>query len=300
MVDDGATRGTAGGPAGDGGTGDGQAAPGAPPPLISGDGGGGAAGAGGDSPGAGGEPWFSRFPEDLQTEKVKRLGSEEELLRSYVEAQTALGKKALTFGEDVKLEELTDEQRAQIYSALGRPEAPDGYEWSPPEGSGIELNEDAFKAALAKFHEAGMTPQQVSTALDTYAEALQTMAGDQVQARVQMRQDTLAALEEKFPDQQERDQQLVAANRALRHYNLTDDIIAAGMGDSLAAIELGLKLAPTIREPDAGPGSGRPQSVQERIDALKESPAWRDGRHADHDRVWNEYVRLQQQLHANE
>jgi len=40
MADDGATTGTAGGPAGDGGTGDGQAAPGAPPPLISGDGGG--------------------------------------------------------------------------------------------------------------------------------------------------------------------------------------------------------------------------------------------------------------------
>lgn len=134
-----------------------------------GDGGstGGGTGAG-DGAGASGTPpdWRASLPENLKTEPsladVPDVGT---LAKRFVDAHKFIGLKRL----EAPTQSWDEKKWGEFYTALGRPEAPDKYkvpEVKVPEG--MEVSEDAIKAARENLHKLGLTQKQFEGALQWY------------------------------------------------------------------------------------------------------------------------------------
>jgi hypothetical protein len=115
--------------------------------------------------------------------------------KSYIEAQKFIG------GEKIAMPQEGWQQGEYdtFYNALGRPEAPDGYDLSdftPPEG--VPWDNDFLNTMVEKFHGAGLSQQQVANVLKEYGEA----EGARWQAAQQQievsRQESEAALRNEF------------------------------------------------------------------------------------------------------
>jgi len=256
------------------------------------------AGMGGDTGGGAGggaaTPWYDGLPEELVTPKVQQFQNVEELLRSYQSAQGLVGKKQVALGE-VPFDEMTDEQRAQVYQALGRPEAADGYEWTPPEG--MTVDQEALSDVLGKFHEVGMTQAQVEAALAAYTDAAAATTEARRQERAQKAQASVQELQQEWGEQFTAN--LEAAQSALRHFGLTEGIVQAGLGDDANMVRMGLKLASLMREPDADAGNpAQHGTIDEQIRRIKASEAFQSHSHAGHKDAYARYARLMEMKYS--
>ncbi len=129
--------------------------------------------------------WYSDLPEDLRDNAtLHKYQTPEEAMRGHVNLASKIGKDTLQMPE-------TDEDREAIYTALGRPEASDGYSIERPEmPDGVPYDQEsedfyrdlAFDAGLSddqfkKFYDGEIKRRldgfdQVDTASKEYARKL--------------------------------------------------------------------------------------------------------------------------------
>lgn len=113
------------------------------------------------SPSSEEKPWFDGLPEDLVTDKVKRFGSQEDLLKSYNEAQKLISSKGLQPPAD----DASEEEVEAFYKSIGRPDSVDGYKYEIPEESYLDDETvGLYKDAALK---AGATPKQFKSMMDS-------------------------------------------------------------------------------------------------------------------------------------
>jgi len=109
--------------------------------------------------------WTAQLPDDLKAnETLTRFPTVGDLGRAFLEADGRLAKSVPLLTEDA-----TDEQRAEFYKRLGRPESPDGYDLPEVEG----VSPDALAAWRQRFHEAGLTAAQAKALYDAYTAEVQ-------------------------------------------------------------------------------------------------------------------------------
>lgn len=116
-------------------------------------------------PAVGRDHWTKSYPELADHPKISEFETPATLAKSYLELQTAIGKKGVL----VPGEGASEEEMGRFYESLGRPESPDAYfkDWKPPEGLPWDMNQ---QDAMAKvFHEVGLTQSQAERIRDAHA-----------------------------------------------------------------------------------------------------------------------------------
>jgi len=116
----------------------------------------------------GGADWKTGLSEELQRDpSIAHIPDVQTMAQSYVNAQRMVGADKIaipgTHG--------TDEEWNQVYSKLGRPEAPEGYELemnNVPDG--MDANPELVGWFQQTAHKVGLTPQQAQTLADEYNE----------------------------------------------------------------------------------------------------------------------------------
>ena len=126
--------------------------------------------------------WRGGLPEDLRAEKSLEVIKGKDwseagptLAKSYVEAQKMIGGSVRIPKEDAKPEEI-----AAFYGKLGRPEAPEKYDFQRPMLPQGAWSEDAEKEFRKLAHDHGLTNKQVQALVkyhgDTILGAMQQTA----------------------------------------------------------------------------------------------------------------------------
>lgn len=111
---------------------------------------------------------FAWVPEDYREEfrndeGLSKYTSQDAFIKAVLDDRKANG-------EAVKLPgvEATDEEWAQVYNKLGRPETPEGYELSKTLPEGLDFNEDFYNEFLQNIHTAGLSKKQANKLYDWY------------------------------------------------------------------------------------------------------------------------------------
>ena len=111
--------------------------------------------------GGSGNSFMEMIPEDLREHPslspIKDVGN---LARSFVNAQKLIGADKIPFPTNP-----TEEDLSNIYSRLGRPETPEGYEFS---ADGNVITEEVATEYAGIAHKLGLSPQQAAGILDYY------------------------------------------------------------------------------------------------------------------------------------
>ncbi len=213
--------------------------------------------------------WKASLPDELKSAKsLQSINSVEDLVKSYVNAQSVIGKK---------VEDMTPEQLAAYSAKLGRPETPDGYQ--------LELPENADENLVGWFkntaHELGLPAEQTGKLFSAY----NNMVAEQTKALEIQQQsrmiDELKTLKQEFGP--EFDKRTEFANRALEEFGgkeLIDVINQSGLGNNPALVKAFAKAGMMLSEGNfvEGASSGKfgvtPADASARIDTLRKDPAF--------------------------
>lgn len=252
------------------------------------------------------DDWKSTIPEEIRghasLEHINDIGA---LAKSYVHAQQMVGADKVALpGKSA-----TEDEWAEVYNKLGRPESPDGYQFelnNLPEGA--ELDEGMVEWFKQTAHKAGMNPRQAQAMLDAYNEMTFSQyesSGAEVQARVEQVE---AELRKEYG--QAFDDKIALANGVLAEFGnpeITEVQLADGsmLGDHPDVIRMLSNMGTYLRErvgEDTLEGvktSGgiTPNDAQSKIKELTQqnSPYW-DSRHPEHQwyvneaMKWREYI----------
>jgi len=111
--------------------------------------------------GGSGNGFMEMIPEDLREHPslspIKDVGN---LARSFVNAQKLIGADKIPFPTNP-----TEEDLSNIYSRLGRPETPEGYEFAT---DGNVITQEVATEYAGVAHKLGLSPQQAAGILDYY------------------------------------------------------------------------------------------------------------------------------------
>jgi hypothetical protein len=100
--------------------------------------------------------WRDTLPEPMKASpSLAKFESVDKLAKSYIEAESMIGRSIIPPGKDAKPEDW-----GKFYSKLGRPNSAEEYALTPEEGFEAD---PAFTSKLkAAFHSAGLTPAQAN------------------------------------------------------------------------------------------------------------------------------------------
>lgn len=173
--------------------------------------------------------WRDALPTPLRrvAEKFPTPG---DVVKSYAELERRLGRSVTIPDRDA-----TDAEVASFYSRLGRPETPDGYSVTVPDGVPDRLapgpeSAPARAAFLAAMHEAGATPDVVQAAFDWYYRAAAEADETSRRAHARAEDEAEAALRRDWGKDYDRNTALAA--RTLKSFGddeLTTAVERAGL-----------------------------------------------------------------------
>jgi len=129
----------------------------------------GTAPAGGDGSTAGAGEWWRGLQDEGNRTLAQAKGwkAPDDAIRSYAELERVHGKLS---GEALKVPgaDASPEQWAAFYKAVGRPDAPEGYRFTMPDGApeNLPYNQANAERLKAWCHEAGLTPAQAQVIHD--------------------------------------------------------------------------------------------------------------------------------------
>ena len=119
------------------------------------------------------ENWYESFESEeiKNAPALRNFKTMEGMVKSLLSAQRMVGKSphAVVIPDDTA----TDEERAEFFNKIGRPDSPDGYELKPPENleeMGLQWSDETAKAFSNKAHELGLTKQQAQALSDWHNE----------------------------------------------------------------------------------------------------------------------------------
>lgn len=200
------------------------------------------------------QPWHATIPETEARQHVEAKGYKnpaELALANYNLTKLQRGDPTVIGlpGSDA-----TPEQMGEFYSKLGRPDAPEGYEFKFADG--VQVDDGMMQFARSAFHEAGLTPAQAQLVADKWNEfAAQQGEGFQTQITEQNDQE-LQALQTKWGGDLEKNK--AAGQRAVQALGLDAELIGKVEQQigSAAIVEL---LATIGRKSDEGGFTTSPQ-----------------------------------------
>lgn len=166
-------------------------------------------------------PWYSTIPEEAVRKHVEAKG--------YVNpAELAMANWSLTKmqrGDSTVIglpgNDATPEQMNEFYSKLGRPDAPEQYEFKF--GEDVKVDDGMVQFARSAFHEAGLTPAQAQLVADKWNQ-FSAQQGQDFQAQLtEQNEKELQDLAAEWGDDLEKNK--AAGRRAVKALGLDEDTI---------------------------------------------------------------------------
>lgn len=109
--------------------------------------------------------WRNDIPEEIRGHKsLETINDVGALAKSYVNAQSMIGADKIA----IPGKYATDDDWNEVYTRLGRPDSPEGYELQNNLAEGIEADEGMLDWYRQTAHEIGLTPTQAQKLLDKY------------------------------------------------------------------------------------------------------------------------------------
>jgi len=246
--------------------------------------------------------WRAALPDDLRdNQSLATIPDVGALAKSYVNAQSMIGADKIAIPGNWA----TDEDWAEVYNKLGRPESADQYDLKVnglPEGE--EADADLMKWYADTVHDVGLTPTQAQKLFDKYNEMSVGRMGVNevdVQAQVQAAEKELRSEYGKAFDSR-----LEAANKMLDQFGangITELQLADGtqLGDNPHVVKSLIEIANFI-ETNMGEDTlvgdktnvvMTPEEAQTQLTEMmrQDGPYW-DNRHPQHDHYVKEVARL--------
>lgn len=288
LGDEGGSGGQGGGNAGGGG-------------AAGGSGGGGGADGGGQGGGGAQQTWRDSLPEDIrQNPALLPFSDISGLAKSYIHAQSAIGKK----GVIPPGEKASEEEWANFYKSVGVPEL-DKYSLSLPEGR--KFDEGSVGKFKALAHKHGLLPKQAQAIFDHLVnEETEARKASAIQSQREM-EEQIGGLKKEWG--QAYDQQLNLAKQAVKKFGgpeFAAYLNESGLGNNVQIIKFMAKMGSMMGEDklrgDGGSGSfgGTPKEIQAQIDKVMGNPKhpYFDSGHPGHKNALREMEELYQKLYS--
>jgi len=234
---------------------------------------------------SGNQDWREALSEELRAEPtLANINDLESAAKTLVHQQKMLGAR-------IPLPK-NEEEMNELYGKLGRPETPDGYEISAPQGFEQYYTDDSINAFKETGHKLGLTPQQMQGLVEWQQQAIQSSVEADVMRGEAMGVETEEMLRKEFGANYEKN--LTAAQRALRVYGnetLQQKLADPRYGNDPDLIRLLANAGKDITE-DSAQGTTNNSLVMspldakmkiDQINANKSHPYWNptDPKHAD-------------------
>jgi hypothetical protein len=260
------------------------------------DGGTGEGGGGGDdgqSGNEGGSPipdWRSVLPEDMRSHpSISKYKTLDAFAASYLEKDKLIGRKHIPVAPEI-LDEMTPEDWNRVYTQLGRPETPDGYDLSEIEVSeDLKLGDEFITSLKAKAHEVGVLPSQLKELYSWFTGNLKVTKEQIDTTKEQSRADAEKQLQKEWGYAYK--QRLEVAQNALQHFadkEMMQFLEESGFGNNPNVVRFMSRIASEFGE-DKFKGSSKttamtPAEAQieiQRIENDDKSPYY-DSSHPEH------------------
>jgi len=260
------------------------------------------------------QSWRDSLSDDLKANpSLAKFEDVPSLAKSYVEAQSLIGKKGIM----PPAEGAAPEEVERFYNQLGRPETVDGYEldgFQPPEVIADFWDSQGTSEMAAIMHEAGLTKQQANHLLSKYAEHQAETLGQPIQqirearasAEKTLKQEWGAAFNGKM------DQARQALHQVAEHFGMTpDDVLGTFLpdgsmvGNNVFLTKLFAEIGDNNAELKFLGGKERrhtmtPDEAKDEVAKLEASEAYTDARHPEHRAVIQKLDALYQQMYPGE
>jgi len=239
------------------------------------------------------EPWFNKYGDQYKdNQNITKYATEEGFLDGHLSLVKKIGAKSI---------EMPDENASQddwnaFYSKTGRPESVDNYsEYKPNitvddagnEVGHFEFDPDGLASAKKAFFESGQSDKMVQANLRVFAD-ISTQAQERFsQERVQEAQHTEQTLRAAFGH--EYDNKMKTFSAVADKLGIKDDLVSMGLGNNLKVIRMLNTLTDKMGEStltgDVSPAGG---GFDARMDAIKNSPGYRDKGHHNYQNLQNQ------------
>lgn len=218
--------------------------------------------------------WKMGLPSELREDSsLKSIVDVQGLAKSYINAQKLVGADKIP----VPSKHATDEDWRGVYSKLGLPEDPKGYEFKA-DGIKPETTE-AFRAAA---HKAGLLPKQAQGVIEWLGEHSKQVVEQAKQAHISKQSDEIKALKTEWGAAF--DQKVSAAANIFKEFATQDDIKyiqESGLSNDTRLLKIFAKVADSLKDhkivgnQNSGEGMLTPDAAQEKIGSIfgnKEHP----------------------------
>lgn len=203
------------------------------------------------------DKWRDALPDDIKgSPSLEGVEDVQTLAKRFIDTKRMVGANTVK----IPGKEASQEEWAQFYTKLGRPESSDKYEM-PKEGlpEGFEPNEGRLTAMREAAHRVGLTAQQFAALARADAEYMETEKAAFGEKMTQTQQESIAGLKKEWGSAF--DQNLDLAKRAVRHFggdDLVKELDDSGMGNHPTLAKAMAKIGRMIAE-DEIVGGGRNQ-----------------------------------------
>jgi hypothetical protein len=241
------------------------------------------------------------IPESFKEEKsLQNFKNMEDFVKSYLHSQKLVGANKIP----VPNKHATDEDWAEVYNKLGRPETPDGYTYSFKED---EIDQEQLKGFNETAHKLGLLPKQAESLIKYYNE-MNSAQSAKAEEQAQVKQmETEEELKKEYGPQFHKrlDQAKKLATNSFGEDFLNNTILKDGsrLGDNLTVIKAFSQLAEKLSEDEIIKGDGSSyltaSEIEKEIAELVEpGSAYWDKNHPNHKRAVDEVYKLRQQLNG--
>lgn len=252
-----------------------------------------------DAEGQFSESWMDLLDEDLrENDTLKRFKSLNELAKSHNNLRRTVGADTIR----VPGKNAGDEEWAEVYQALGRPDAPDQYHLDKPEDVPDEFfDESRVEKAKEVYHKLGLSQKQAEALLAFDLEYEKEVDATMAKAEQQQHEEAGQALKKEWGAQY--DAKLHAGNLAFEIGAEGNAALKAKVeekyGNDPDLIRLMANIGARLEEhkivnQDAQ-ASESVSTIQDRIDEALHDPAYFDKKHPKHQRLVKEVTKLYQE-----
>ena len=239
------------------------------------------------------QDWRTAFPEDSKNDPtLQNYKDVASLAKTVVHQQQMIGNR-------IPLPK-TEEEKAELYGKLGRPDVPEKYEVNVGQDYEQYFNESALAEFKNVAHKIGLNNDQVSALIDFQKSQVDYELQNQHAQLETQRKDTEQSLKQEWGF--DYDKNVRAAQRALDVYGDEDlkQLMNTEVGNNPAMIKLFHRLGQEVTEDMAQNTQNNkltisPVDARQEIDAIMQNPKhpYFDSRHREH----KEAVEKVRQLH---
>jgi len=229
--------------------------------------------------------WYDVFAEDIrENQNITKFNSAEELAKSYINVQHLIGADKIPMP-------VTEDDWANTYAKLGRPEEPTGYEIKAPEG--VEVDEARQGKFLELAHSIGLSQKQAEALAEFDFSSTQESMENLNKTFEQSTQEALDGLKKEWGNAY--DQNVEIYKRAVGEFadESTMDFLKntlvgnVALGDHPAIVKLMSSIGKGMMESGKLEGKGAemaltPAQLQDKQAQLMANPAYTNRNHPEH------------------